>query len=44
MGLEGDQLEEFKEEMTERKAMKSYDPKKLKAYIKKSYKYVTGSS
>jgi len=44
MWLEWDQLQEFKSEMDERKEMKSYDPKKLKSYIKKSYRYVTGNS
>lgn len=44
VGLEWDELEEFNAEMAERKAMKGYDPKKLKSYIKKSYKYVTGNS
>jgi len=44
MWLDWDQLEEFKNEMNERKGMKSYDPSKLKSYIKKSYKYVTWNS
>ena len=39
--LEGDQLEEFNQEMEDRKSMKSYDPKKLNSYIKKAYKYVS---
>lgn len=42
--LEWDELKEFKSEMEDRRSMKSYDPKKLKSYIKKSYKYVTGNS